>query len=258
MKQRLEKAAGYENGTYPDSPEKVYNRFSVDAFNAIDGFALFEKDSGEKNWDDFSAYYIRFRNLPINTQIVVGNYSIQAAQGLVLWGGSGFSKGSDPIAPVKRRSRGLKPYTSANENSAFNGLAIEAELRGLKWLAFASRHKTDATLTDENEVTSMSATGLHRTPTEIAKKDQLEEAVIGARCEFDFKQRFSLGATAYQSEYKSLILNNDTTRKYFAFQGTQNSVVGADFDAHVQAAQCVWRNCPFEKRTPRYELRRNH
>lgn len=234
LKKRIEKAEGFQRSIYPNSPEKFYNRFDWKAFKKIDGTFLIEKDSGEKLWNDLSLFYLRLTNLPYNSSILIGNYSLEVAQGLILWGPTGYSKGIDPITPVKRRPRNLKPYTSVNENAAYYGIAVHTQTKWIDWLAFVSQNKLDATVADDNSVSSIYNSGLHRTSSELDRKDRLKEKLIGARCQFHWKNYFNLGATAYRSFYSSYIRSDDWLRKRFAFYGKENRLIGFDFDIYFE------------------------
>ncbi|MBN1350522.1 helix-hairpin-helix domain-containing protein [candidate division KSB1 bacterium] len=233
-KQRLEKSVGFQDGTYPNSPGKLYNRLDLALAGNWEGTLLLEKDSGEKHWNDLSIFYLRLNHNPLNSQILIGNFAVESGQGLVLWGTSGFSKGIDPIAPVKKRPGGLKPYTSVDENAAFYGLAYQAQTNALTWLAFISKNKLDATISGTDEVSGFYETGLHRTQLEIAKQDQAEEQIFGGRIQFEHQQHFTLGATAYRSKYQPELWNPDFERGYFAFRGVENRVMGIDFDVYYE------------------------
>jgi len=234
LKQRIEKAEGFKSGIYPNSPEKFYNRFDMKAFEKIDATFLIEKDSGENQWNDLALFYLRLHALPWNTQILLGNYSLEVGQGLVLWGPTGYSKGIDPITPAKRRPRNLKPYTSVNENAAFYGMAVQTQTKWIDCLAFISQNKLDATVADDTVTSSIYTSGLHRTSTELEKKDRLTEKIIGARCQFHWQNYVRLGTTAYRSIYNQYISSYDWLRQRFAFQGKQNRLIAFDFDIYYE------------------------
>src|SRR5690606_24113132 len=132
--------------------------------------------------------------------LVAGDFVAEFGQGLVLWRASGFGKGPDATRGPLRLGRGLRPYGSVDENRFFRGAGVTVGLTpALYASAFASRRTLDASvatpdsadLADPNVppdaeavATSLTADGLHRTPSERARKDALGETLVGAAVEY--------------------------------------------------------------------------
>lgn len=218
---------GYQDGTYEGTKPKLYNRLVFRFPGRIHGGILTEKDSGEKDVADLKLFFLTFSPLA-NSEIVVGDFQIEAGQGLVLWSPYGFSKSADAIYPIRRTARGLRGYTAADENAAFRGIALQVKTGRSKVLAFASRAKRDATEKGFSEVSTLGTSGLHRNPGETAKKDALSESAFGGRVQFFLTKRLRIGTTVYTSTFDKRISPSDPVRRHFAFSGSHNTVYGAD------------------------------
>ena len=88
----LQPRRGFEDGTYVGSSIKTYNRLSFFESPRLQGGALFEKDAGERYSDAFASGYVMVKDWLILSQTIVGDYTVEAGQGLVLWRSSAFGK----------------------------------------------------------------------------------------------------------------------------------------------------------------------
>ncbi|MFH1943424.1 MAG: hypothetical protein ABIL68_15085, partial [bacterium] len=225
----LPKSAGYESGAYLGSAWKEVQRVELSVDRLFNGGLLIEKDPGEPRWTDHLVGFVETDRIPGGSRAIVGNFRIESGQGLVLWGPYGLSKGADPVATVTKHPRGAVGYTYADENSYLTGVAIESAFRGEEIMLFASRTPIDATFNTDETVRSIPTSGLHRTQSEIEKKNILREEIAGGRLT-TFTAWGTVGMTAWWSRYSHPIQKTDPTRYHFAFNGKQNSVVGADWD----------------------------
>jgi len=103
----LEKSKGFVEGKYFDSILKQYNRIIFNYDEKITGGILFEKDSGEREFNDHQSFYLELRDILKLKKIVLGKYQMEFAEGLVFWNPYGFGKVSDGIYPMKKRGRGI-------------------------------------------------------------------------------------------------------------------------------------------------------
>ena len=140
-------------------------------------------------------------------EIAVGDYHLEFGQGLTLWSGIAFNRGSSAVQ-VKRFAGGIRPNTSTNENRYLRGAALTLGWKQLAITSFYSSNKLDASLDGiENEVTirSLRTTGLHRTVSEITGKDAVRVQLAGGRFSFNF-MNFKIGLTGMYTQL-SLALN---------------------------------------------------
>ncbi|NIR48361.1 hypothetical protein GWO43_07825 [candidate division KSB1 bacterium] len=226
---RIDRPRGFQDGTYESSPQKLYQRLEFDIANRVHGGVLLEKDSGESRLDDLRMFYLA-SNLTEQLSVLVGNYHLEIGQGLVLWGPYGFSKSANPIYPIRKRARGVRGYTTVDENAAFFGGSVSFNWGPLQAIAFASKSDLDATPASDGEVSGLFTTGFHRNENEGNKKDVVSESVFGSRVRYTTSIGLSLGATTYRSTFDKIINDPDLERDRFEFRGNENYVVGLDWD----------------------------
>jgi len=181
---RLEKPKGFKNGAYESSAQKVYNRLRFELLGTIKGGLLLEKDSGESRFDDLRLFYLSASPRK-NIQIWFKHLQLEIGQGLVLWGPYGFAKSSAAVFPTKKRARGVRGYSSVDENSAFFGGAASLKTGRFEIIVFASQNKLDATPVSDNAVSTFSNTGFHRNQTEKNKKGFVTESAVGGRIKYN-------------------------------------------------------------------------
>ena len=222
--------SGYETGAYPGSPWKGYQRISLAPTHSLRGGLLLEKDPGETRWNDHLVGYVETTSIPGSTRLLVGDYRVEAGQGLVLWGPYGLSKGADPVAPLKKRSRGVLGYTASDENSYLRGGgALQIETWAFHLTLLASRTSLDATINPDESVKTFSTSGFHRTDSETQQSNCTDETLYGGRIGTGGPWG-SVGVTGWSSRYAKEVKKTDPTRYRFDFQGNRNHVLGLDYD----------------------------
>ena len=106
-----------------------------------------EKDRGEEFFKgsnpygfDFYSFHFALRQYTQSLKaLVVGDFTANFGQGLVLAGGFQGGKGGTGVG-VKRSGRSVAPYTSVNEDAHFRGLATTLVIsRALEFTGFVSR-----------------------------------------------------------------------------------------------------------------------
>lgn len=248
-------SAIYKPGSaYLGIPQKYYVRYGFNYKNKVRiGFTL-DKDAGEvflknrlpdsienivgnkvNNVFDFYSAHAYVSDIGILKNAVIGDYHLEFGQGLTMWSGLAFGKSAEGIE-IKRYARGVRPNTSANENRFFRGAAATLGLKGFELTGFFSNNNVDAntiyadTLEDEDAISSIIETGLHRTINELLYKDALNVTVYGGR--FSYQNRFfQLGATVFQTKLSLSLQLTDDIYKQFYFQG--NELVNYGFDMNI-------------------------
>ena len=202
----------------------------------------FENDIGEplRNGPDFKSASLFIREAKALKQLVIGDYQVQFGQGLTCWNSMAFGKSSFSVQ-VKRNAQGLKPYSSVNESSFFRGAGVTVGNKFISATGFASRRKLDATfntdtvLTDDGmAVNSIVLGGLHRTESEIAKKNLLTEIVSGGNIQVQ-KGMWKLGTVAVQRSLSDSIAVRTDWYANGKVTGKSQSAVGI-------YAEGVWQN----------------
>ncbi len=200
------------------SPFKTYLRYSYQLANRLGfGFTM-EKDAGERGVDYLSGH-VHWRPRGIVQDVMLGDYGLNLGQGLVAW--TGFRMGKSPWA-MNVDSKGIPVYAyrSAEENRFFRGGALRLKHRGWEMLAWVSHKKRDATVVGDSvlAVSSFRTSGLHRTQSELAGKDALQETVWGGRLAKEF-HRFRLGTQVLQSRLDKALERSEQPYNHFLFEG---------------------------------------
>ena len=233
VSERIDRPVGFKDGTYQSSSKKIYNRAKFVLTKNIEGGFLLEKDAGESRFDDLRLFYAVVAPSR-NISFMVGNYQLQAGQGLVLWSPYGFSKSSDSTLPLRKKARGTRGYLTVDENAALFGAALKSRFGWMDLTTFFSKHELDATPASNESVVSLFTSGLHRNETEKNKKDQLTETMLGGRIALRPALGLSLGLTFYRATFDKTIQKADPERSRFKFSGESNNLIGFDWTYSLQ------------------------
>ncbi len=223
----LQTRDGFIRGNYVGSKLKSYNRILIKHSSNIQAGVITEKDAGEKSFSDYYSFHFSFRNYGILKQLILGDYNLEFAQGMLLWSTYSFSKGSDATLPVKRNSRNLRAHTGASEYGFFRGTAVNINVYDFNILFFYSSKKIDANIDSlTREIKSLPLTGFHATLSEISRKNSASETVIGSRLEYFLNPSNKFGVTFYNSQFSNPFQKNSV----FDLSGNKFSFYSFDFD----------------------------
>lgn len=209
-----------------------------------------EKDAGEKFWTwqpkqqvfgiDFLSFHTQIMNRGRLKNLVVGDFQMQAGQGMITGAGFSLGKSSEVIQTTYRSTTGIKPYTSSTESNFFRGLAATVRVAERTDITtFFSRIKRDATQekpTDEaaeSITTSLPLSGYHRTPAEIDKHHVLTEWNVGLHLLHKLRSG-QVGLSLLQTHYSSVLRKRDLPYNQYEFSGKQNFIAGLHGDYRWQ------------------------
>lgn len=211
-----------------------------------------EKDSGEEWWEwkpkrqifgaDFTSFHAQIMNRGKLKNLIIGDFQMQAGQGLIMAAGFSLGKGSEVIRTTYRSTLGLRPYTSVLEANFFRGIAATYALsKQFDLTTFYSRTKRDASIDnitddpDELIISSLLTSGYHRTQTEREKHGIIPEQNVGLHALYKMpSQRGQLGLTMLNTTYGSRLRKKDIAYNRFEFAGKQNLIVGLHGDYRYQ------------------------
>lgn len=229
------------NSYYHGNDGRYYTRFRYTYRTNISVGFTGEKDSGEEffkgsqpNGFDFYSGHAFFKGGKYIKSVAVGDYLVQIGQGLNVYSGYAFGKTPD-IFTSKRTANLLRPYTSVDENRFFRGGAVVVGTKHLTWLNFYSQKRVDGagiadSLNDDLEfITTLDLSGLHRTNSEIAKKNQIGERVYGSYLAYQ-SNRFSLGFAHVNQSYTSPLIKDTVPYNLYAFRGTTAASSSMDYN----------------------------
>jgi len=246
----IEKKAGYadvpdsikQNSSkyYFGSPDHIYtrvrfkyrNNFSMGITAEKDPGEQFFKGSNKKGFDFYSAHAF-YQGGKYLKSVAIGDYRMQIGQGLNLWTGYAFNKTANAVN-IKKNPRGLQPYASVNENMFLRGAAVEVGTKDFSFFAFGSIKKVDASIqpdtsgSDQDYANSVNIMGLHRTNTEIARRNSLTERIFGGYATFD-RNMFHVGLSGVYSSYDKPFVQSDVPYNQFNFKGKDLVNIGIDY-----------------------------
>lgn len=218
------------NSYYQGNPDHYYTRLRYSYRTNLSFGVTAEKDPGEEfagkaqpyGFDYLSAHAFYKGGKYLKT-VALGDYQIQIGQGLNLWSGYAFGKTAD-ASNIKRNANSLKPYTSVDETRFMRGVATEIGRKDFSLVLFGSRKKVDATLiadslVEEQEfVSSINLSGLHRTNSEIERKNSFTETIAGGNLKYQ-KRNFKLGLASIYQGYDKVYSKSIAPYNQFDFRG---------------------------------------
>ena len=146
--------------------------------------------AGRNRWGyDAYSYYVQIDKAGVIDKAVVGKYKLSAGMGLVL--NTSFSLGKlATLQTLGRQTNTLRAHTSRSETDYFQGAAATLAFgsrsahKPLHLTVFASYRPMDGTLDADGTLTNLTATGYHRTKTEMARKYNTHLTAFGGRMAF--------------------------------------------------------------------------
>jgi hypothetical protein len=237
---------------YAGKPLYGYLRYRYARSGAYSFGISFEKDAGEKWWQwapkkqvfgiDFTSFHAQVLNRGRFKNILLGDFQMQAGQGLVFAAGFSLGKGSEVIRTTYRSTLGLRPYTSSLEAGYFRGAAATYRIsRRIDVTAFYSNTRRDASLdesvkdTEEPMVSSLVLSGYHRTPTEREKQGIIPERNMGFHALYKTaSQGGQFGISLLHTAYGYNLEKKAVPYNRFEFTGKYNLVAGFHGDYRWQ------------------------
>lgn len=233
----LEPKAGYrqiENESEKYAGSSFYNSLKYE-YRFKDRIRIgltMEKDAGEQlkknpfKGYDFISLHAQFNDICQFKTIVVGDYRVSFGQGLVL--GSAFGMGkSSYVLRANTTGEGLKKFSSTNEYNFFRGVGATYRFGKFDLSTFYSNKNIDAD-TANNVFQSIYKTGLHRTVSEIMKKNTVNEQVVGFNAVYT-GNNFQIGSTFVHTHFNHQLIPDKSLYNYYSFSGHQQSVGGINY-----------------------------
>lgn len=223
---------GILNGRYQGSSVKAYNRFQAFLSENFAVSALTEKDIGEPSLTDFYSASFQVRDIYNLKTLVIGDYNLSFGQGLAVNSGRAFFKSAEAVTTTRVSRNPVRLYSSTIEQNFFRGVVAELKFSDVSTVLFYSNNRLSAT-TNDSTFTSIDFSGLHRTETELNRKNSVEQLTKGGHIAYGFgtaKTFFKLGATLYESEFSLPFQPAPTTANAFRFNGSRITVASVNWD----------------------------
>ncbi len=217
-------------GGYLGNPIKYYQRFKYESAHFSINLTQ-QKDAGETltgmNGFNFNSWHVALKDNGLLNMLVVGDYSLNFGQGLILWPGRTFGKGRNVIGTGNRSGQGLDPYTSSQESNAFRGVAATMGNK-LQITGFYSARKYSASKVGLDSTRMFQTDGYMQTRNDIEDQNNLKMRVWGGRAQLELPIGF-LGVTGYRAIFDKYIYAGDRIADRFEFHGRITSAIGFDY-----------------------------
>jgi hypothetical protein len=226
--------AKYPNRKYTGEPFYSSMRYSYTSGNRLQMGLVAEKDAGEAFWNkqhkgyDYYSAHAFLKDVGKIRSLAVGDFKTSFGQGLVVSNDFTPSR-SSILSQAERRNNGFRRHYSTSENVFFRGIASTVSLKKIDISAFYSTRKADATLADENTVSSFKTDGIHRTKGDLEKKHNVSIRTIGGNIRY-VSDQLLVGMTALTYSFGGLAVEPEP-RPYnkFYFHGKRNTNVSVDY-----------------------------
>jgi hypothetical protein len=232
----LEESKGYKydvsttTSHYLGSRQRYFMRYKYYYKNLLQFGVVADKDAGEeffsgtqKHGFDFYSVHLFARNIGIIKSLALGDFTVNMGQGLTQWQSLAFKKGAD-VLNVKRQLSVLRPYNSAGEINFHRGAGITLAKNAVEFTAFVSYRKLDGNLvtdtseSDEQFISSLQTSGLHRTKSEVADKGVQRQFAFGGNFAFN-KNGLHVGLNTIQYDFKLPINKATDPYNLYALSG---------------------------------------
>ncbi len=229
---------------YLGSPDALYFRYTFSYKDKLQLGFVADKDAGEtlfptsdtlKKGFDYYSFHYYMKDIGKLKHLAIGDYHLQFGQGLTLWTGLAFNKTPAAIAS-RRRAPAVRPHASANEYSYFRGIAATLSLKTFDITGFYSNRNVDANfypadtaLETEAYFTSIIETGYHRTASEIADKNTVNQQVAGSHIAYN-GQRLRMGLTGYHTQLNHAFSPQQSLYNSFEVNDKSSTFLGIDYN----------------------------
>ncbi len=187
-----------------------------------------DKDGGEpfrgNSGFDFYSGYVMLKDIKRLKAMVVGDYRLGFGQGLVMNKGYSFGK-----AYNARTLGGIRAHTGMDEVNYLRGAAATVAVKNINISSWLSHRQMDATLDNEGRIKTLQSNALHRTATELQRKNNVSATMAGASVQWAGKQPISLGATGYVQHFSHTLAPGTQLYRAFYPQGQTFGAIGVNY-----------------------------
>ncbi len=230
------------NSYYWGNPDKLYSRIRYTHKRDLSIGVTMEKDPGEqffgpkqRNGFDFYSGHAYYSGKGFVRKVALGDFQVEVGQALAFWTGYAFNKTVD-ASNIRKNARGLRPYASVDETRFMRGAGVEFGYKRFSLTTWASRKGVDGSIdlsdTLENDdlraASSINLSGYHRTTSELARKNSLQETVLGSNLKYE-NRGFQAGVSAVRQSFDAIYKRDDQLRNKYEFAGDELINLSADY-----------------------------
>ncbi len=240
------------SGTLPSrylgDPNNVYLRFRIQHTRDFSLGLTLDKDAGEQfAWDGKTARYgFNFLSFHFTRYFVgrwktitLGDFQASFGQGLVFGAGYTLGKGAETVPTVRRSSIGILPYTAAMEFGFFRGIGATRQFKNWQATLLISHAPRDGRVSAASDtpgavgevISSFNQSGLHRTPSELATKNQFRETSLGGNAQYSHPSgKFQTGVNSLFTRFDRPWIRSAQVYNRFEFAGQNNLATSLYFN----------------------------
>ncbi|MFN0149831.1 MAG: hypothetical protein ACKVU1_03850 [bacterium] len=187
---------------------------------------VLERDPRERALADYRSAWLDLR--AGRARVVAGALDVDWGRGLVLSSARAATGAALSLDRALRAGRGLSAHRGVGEEGHFRGVAAEVGGARCAITVLGSRTPRDARVNDEGNVTSLADGGLHRTASEVAARDRLDDATAAVRAELRWR-----GGARLATSFRATGLNPPLAPRTGSSlpTGRRDSAAGADLAA---------------------------
>lgn len=152
-----------------------------------------EKDAGEPFFDkknkkgyDYYSPYLFIRDIGKIKALAIGNYRLNYGCGLIMNTGFGLGK-TATLFTLGNVSKGIQKHSSTDEYNYFQGIALSYKLSKRLTADIFYSYRNMSGSVDNQFITSLKKDGYYRTETDLEKRNQLSNQLIGSNIHFNGK-----------------------------------------------------------------------
>ena len=193
-------------------------------------------------FDVWAAYFLLVKKRLLKA-LILGDYQVGYGQGLVVNAGFSVNKSSEAIPGIRTNNLGIKPHTALSAYG-LRGVAATVQWGSAELTAYYACTNLDGTVRKDDSpehmyVERVQRDGFHRTKTEIARKGQVNEQVIGISLVGRARaNKAELGINALHTHYAIPIQPKPTPGNSHSFTGRDNTNLGFFY-------RYLWQNLHF-------------
>lgn len=202
-----------------------------------------EKDSGEplfalnNKWGyDHCSYYLMLKNINNIKVACFGLFRAEFGLGLVL-GMARFGGKWNAIQSFFKSGSSLTKHGSVSETNYFRGLASIYKIKKFELTSLFSHVAIDGSIKD-NQVRSLSKTGLHRISKDFVTKHNVKLLTLGQRISY-LADYFSLGFNGIYYQFNRPLSASNLKSKIWDIQG--NNFYNLSFDYSLYLSKLMFK-----------------
>lgn len=235
-RQVLQPNRGLMLGNYPGDPSDHYLRYRLQGQGQLFAGLTAQKDPGEvwltpNSTPDFLSLHAEYRLKKTVRKILVGDYSAEFGQGLILWSSLALNKSSEATT-IQRFGRGLRHYTGTDENRFLRGAGTTLNFGKTNATFFVSRNAVDANLNLDEKgnltASSLQTSGLHRSSSELESRKSMTMNMQGVNILYK-PQRLRLATTLLHTQFEHPLQFQDRIENVNRFAGNRTFHTGFDW-----------------------------